>query len=43
MKHAIRTSGERFTARRMLQEYVRDYYLPSIIADPAGDDPPLMP
>ena len=42
MKHAIRTSGERFTARRMLQEYVRDYYLPSAAADPAGDDPPLM-
>ncbi|MGH7688024.1 MAG: alpha-glucan family phosphorylase, partial [Gemmatimonadaceae bacterium] len=43
MKHAIRTGGEQFTARRMLQEYVRDYYLPSIVGDPAGDDPPLMP
>jgi starch phosphorylase len=42
MKHAIRTGGERFTARRMVQEYVRDYYLPSAAADPAGDDPPLM-
>lgn len=42
MKDAMRTGGERFTARRMLQEYVRDYYLPSAAADPAGDDPPLM-
>lgn len=42
MKHAMRTSAERFTARRMVQEYVRDYYLPAITADPAGDDPPLM-
>jgi glycogen phosphorylase len=42
MKHAIRTAGERFTARRMLQQYVREYYLPSIAGDPAGDDPPRM-
>ncbi len=28
MKQAIRTAGERFTARRMLQDYVRDYYIP---------------
>ncbi len=42
MKHAIRTAGERFTARRMLEQYVRDYYLPAVVGDPAGDDPPLM-
>ncbi len=43
MKHAVRTSGERFTARRMVQQYVRDYYLPSIAGDPTGDDPPIAP
>ncbi|OYV62759.1 MAG: hypothetical protein B7Z72_14925 [Gemmatimonadetes bacterium 21-71-4] len=42
MKHAMRTAAERFTARRMVEQYVRDYYLPSIAGDPAGDDPPRM-
>ncbi len=40
MKHAMRTAGARFTARRMLQEYVRDYYLPAATDDGSGDDPP---
>ena len=40
MKHAIRTAGERFTARRMVQEYVRDYYLPASSGLLPDDDPP---
>ena len=40
MKHAIRTAGERFTARRMLQEYVTDYYVPAAAGERPGDDPP---
>ena len=40
MKHAIRTAGERFTARRMLQEYVDDYYVPAILGELPDDDPP---
>jgi len=40
MKHAMRTAGARFTARRMLQEYVRDYYVPATTDDGGGDDPP---
>jgi starch phosphorylase len=40
MKHAIRTAGERFTARRMVQEYVTDYYLPAGAGDLPHDDPP---
>ena len=40
MKHALRTAGERFTARRMLQDYVRDYYVPAAAGETPGDDPP---
>jgi starch phosphorylase len=40
MKHALRTAGERFTARRMLQEYVNDYYVPAIHGELPDDDPP---
>jgi starch phosphorylase len=40
MRHAIRLSASRFTARRMVQDYVRAYYVPSMASDPAGDDPP---
>ncbi len=29
MKHAIRTGGTNFSARRMLKEYVEDYYRPA--------------
>jgi hypothetical protein len=40
MKHAICQAGARFTARRMMQRYVRDYYLPAIRGEaPAGDPP----
>ncbi len=40
MKHALKTVGERFTARRMLQQYVNAYYVPSLRGDAAGDAPP---
>lgn len=40
MKHALRTALERFTSRRMLQQYVNDYYVPAALGDWPGDDPP---
>jgi starch phosphorylase len=30
MKHAMRVAGTRFTAERMVQEYMRDYYAPAM-------------
>jgi starch phosphorylase len=40
MKHALREAGARFTTRRMVQEYVRDYYVPAMRGNPAPADPP---
>lgn len=40
MKDAIRESGRFFTTRRMVQDYARDYYIPALRGDTAGDDPP---
>jgi glycogen phosphorylase len=40
MKNAMRAAGSHFTARRMLLEYVTDYYVPSIVGGAAHDDPP---
>jgi starch phosphorylase len=40
MKHAIREAGARFSARRMVQQYVREYYVPALSADAAPGDPP---
>jgi starch phosphorylase len=40
MRYAIRLSGARFTARRMLQEYVQEYYAPAVRGEAAADDPP---
>jgi starch phosphorylase len=40
MKHALKTVGERFTARRMVQQYVESFYAPALRGDTAGDDPP---
>ena len=40
MKHALRTAGERFTARRMVQQYVQGYYAPALRGDATGDEPP---
>jgi hypothetical protein len=40
MRHALRLAGTRFTARRMMHDYVQEYYAPAIEGDPSGDDPP---
>ena len=40
MRHAIRLAGSKFTARRMLQNYVQEYYAPAIRGEASGDDPP---
>jgi starch phosphorylase len=39
MRHALRLAGNRFTARRMVENYVQEYYAPAI-AGGSGDDPP---
>lgn len=41
MKNAIRVAGQKFTARRMVEQYARGYYAPSILGDALPDDPPL--
>lgn len=41
MKHAIRVAGQQFTARRMVEQYARAYYAPSILGDSLPDDPPI--
>jgi len=40
MRHAMRLAGSKFTARRMLQDYVQEYYAPAIRGEASGDDPP---
>src|SRR5881392_3645362 len=40
MKHALRAAGARFTAQRMVREYVTEYYLPAMRGEPPADDPP---
>ncbi len=40
MRHALRLGGRGFTARRMLADYVQEYYLPAARGDLAGDAPP---
>ena len=40
MRHTLRAAGARFTARRMLGEYVRDYYVPSIRGESSPDEAP---
>ncbi|MDX1577252.1 MAG: alpha-glucan family phosphorylase [Gemmatimonadota bacterium] len=42
MKRAIEVAGARFTARRMVREYVEDYYAPALRAETDGDDPPTV-
>jgi starch phosphorylase len=42
MRHAMRAAGAKFTSRRMLLEYVKDYYLPSIVGEPLPDEPPTV-
>jgi glycogen phosphorylase len=40
MKHALRVSGQQFTARRMVMNYVRQSYAPAMVGDGGPDDPP---
>jgi len=40
MKHALRVAGQRFTAQRMVREYVTDYYSPAMRGELSPDDPP---
>lgn len=40
MKHAMRVAGQQFTARRMVEQYAKQYYAPSILGDLLPDDPP---
>ena len=42
MKHALMTAGQRFTCRRMVREYVREYYAPAGRRDPLQDDAPIL-
>lgn len=41
MKNAMRVAGTQFTGRRMVEQYVRAYYAPSILGDALQDDPPI--
>jgi len=41
MRHAMHTAGERFTAQRMVRQYVTDYYEPAIRGQ-LPDDPPTV-
>jgi starch phosphorylase len=40
MRHALRASGARFTARRMVQDYVGAYYAPALAGEVTTNDPP---
>jgi starch phosphorylase len=40
MRNAMRQAGTHFTARRMVCQYVENYYLPAIKGHTAPDDPP---
>ncbi|HWP37084.1 MAG TPA: alpha-glucan family phosphorylase [Gemmatimonadales bacterium] len=40
MRHAMREAGQRFTARTMVQRYVREYYLSILSGNPPPGDPP---
>jgi starch phosphorylase len=40
MKHALRSAGRHFTARRMVQEYTSRCYVPALSGVLDGDDPP---
>jgi starch phosphorylase len=40
MKHAIKVALERFTAGRMVRQYVTDFYEPSRRLELPDDDPP---
>ncbi|HXI19570.1 MAG TPA: alpha-glucan family phosphorylase [Gemmatimonadales bacterium] len=40
MKQAIRVAGERFSSRRMVQQYVTEYYAPAMRGEAPGSVPP---
>ncbi|MGI8510108.1 MAG: alpha-glucan family phosphorylase [Gemmatimonadaceae bacterium] len=40
MKQAICVAGQKFTARRMVEQYATDYYAPAMRAESFVDDPP---
>jgi starch phosphorylase len=40
MKSALHAVGARFTARRMVQQYVRQYYVPALEGEAPGDNAP---
>ncbi|MEO7217076.1 MAG: alpha-glucan family phosphorylase [Gemmatimonadaceae bacterium] len=40
MKHAICVAGQKFTARRMVEQYAKNYYAPTMRAESFADDPP---
>ena len=40
MKHALWVAGRQFTADRMLKDYVRGFYAPTLRGEDKGDDPP---
>ncbi|WP_419161745.1 alpha-glucan family phosphorylase [Candidatus Palauibacter sp.] len=39
-RRAVEVAGARFTAGRMVREYVSDYYVPALRGSTDGDDPP---
>jgi starch phosphorylase len=39
MKHALRVAGQRFTAQRMVQQYVSEYYVPAAGGQTVADPP----
>ena len=41
MKHAIKTAGERFSARRMVQDYTNGYYTPAMRGEAPSSVPPI--
>jgi starch phosphorylase len=42
MKQALHIAAQRFTGRRMLQQYVEEFYIPALRADAFDDDPPTL-
>ncbi len=40
MKHALRTAGARFTAQRMVRQYLMEFYAPALRGESPPDDPP---
>lgn len=40
MKHATHAAGRRFTAQRMVRQYLTEYYVPAMMHEQPADDPP---